>query len=128
MKIYLDDLRTPCDNGWTIVRTYDDFVDVVMSVDLSKIEYISLDHDLGLFDKTGHDVVKWFVEYFYDINPDRVDMTIKDKQGNKAHVPMVTSHSSIVVGYNNIIGVVNSFYKNEGLNIISKHVVFDYYV
>ena len=46
-KIYLDDIRTPVDKRWTVVRNYDEFVDKVTEIGLENIEIISLDHDLG---------------------------------------------------------------------------------
>ena len=50
MKIYLDDVRIPTEKGWTIVRTFDEFVSKVNDVGLENIKLISLDHDL---DKTA---------------------------------------------------------------------------
>ena len=46
-KIYLDDVRTPVDNDWIVVRSYDEFVEKVNEIGLENIELISLDHDLG---------------------------------------------------------------------------------
>ena len=47
VKIYLDDLRTPVDKDWIVVRNYDEFTKKVLEVGLDNIELISLDHDLG---------------------------------------------------------------------------------
>jgi hypothetical protein len=46
-KIYLDDVRTPVDNDWVVVRNFDEFVDKVNEIGLKNISLISLDHDLG---------------------------------------------------------------------------------
>ena len=46
-KIYLDDIRTPVDKQWMVVRNYDEFVDKVTEIGLENIELISLDHDLA---------------------------------------------------------------------------------
>ena len=46
-KIYLDDVRTPVDPSWTVVRNYEQFVDTVTYIGLENIDVISLDHDLG---------------------------------------------------------------------------------
>ena len=46
-KIYLDDVRTPVDKDWTIVRDYEQFVSTIQYIGLENIELISLDHDLG---------------------------------------------------------------------------------
>lgn len=45
-KIYLDDIRTPVDSSWLVVRNYYEFVETVSKIGLENIEIISLDHDL----------------------------------------------------------------------------------
>ena len=45
--LYLDDVRTPKDEGWTVVRNYDEFVAHIRMNGLENYEIISLDHDLG---------------------------------------------------------------------------------
>ena len=46
-SIYLDDMRTPIDNEWTVVRSYEEFVSKITEIGLENVELISLDHDLG---------------------------------------------------------------------------------
>jgi hypothetical protein len=86
-KIYLDDVRTPVNADWVVVRSYDEFVKKVTELGLENIEVISLDHDLGdtamneyfnnvspnytldysnIKEKTGMDCAKWLVNYYYD--------------------------------------------------------------
>ena len=45
--IYLDDVRTPVDPKWVVVRTYEEFVYKVTEIGLENIQQISFDHDLG---------------------------------------------------------------------------------
>ncbi len=45
--LYLDDVRTPNSENWTVVRNYDEFVSHIMLNGLENYEVISLDHDLG---------------------------------------------------------------------------------
>jgi len=47
VRIYLDDVRTPVDPSWVVVRSYDEFVQKINSIGMENIELISLDHDLG---------------------------------------------------------------------------------
>lgn len=56
MKIFLDDIRFPKDPGWSIVRTYDDFL-YMWAKNRETITAISFDHDLGGGD-TGYDALK----------------------------------------------------------------------
>jgi hypothetical protein len=114
MKIYLDDARTPLNNEWVVVRTYDEFVSKVNEVGLDKIELISLDHDLdasamiewskntfhnytinysNIKEKTGLDCAKWLME--------------KWKNGEK--VVEVLVHSANAIGSANIMGLINHY-------------------
>ena len=66
MKIYLDDVRDPPDDSWTVVRSYHAFRNLLMTT-REDITEISFDHDLGLDSSnaiapTGMDAVKWFID------------------------------------------------------------------
>ena len=117
-RIYLDDVRTPVEGNWIVVRNYLEFVDKVNELGLDNIELVSLDHDLGdtamaeyfnnvsknykldynnINEKTGYDAAKWLVNEY-------CDYTI--------HTPQIYSHSANPIGAANIIGYVNSFLKH----------------
>ena len=46
-KVYLDDVRTPTNNEWVVVRNYNELVSIIRLKGLENFEVISLDHDLG---------------------------------------------------------------------------------
>jgi hypothetical protein len=122
-RIYLDDIRTPVspnnewvDNvpEWTVVRSYDEFVQKINSIGLENIELISLDHDLGdsamkewlhgvvknyeinydnITEKTGMDCTKWLVEKWMDGEP----------------VVDVVVHSANAIGSANMMGYINNY-------------------
>ena len=113
-KIYLDDIRTPVDKQWMVVRNYDEFVDKVTEIGLENIELISLDHDLGdsamkewrtnvyrnyelnydnITEKTGMDCTNWLVEQWMDGKP----------------VVEVVIHSANAVGSGNMMGYINNY-------------------
>ena len=113
-KIYLDDVRTPIDQTWVVVRSYEEFVNKVNEIGLENIEFISLDHDLGdsamdewlyrttknyqinydnITEKTGYDCAKWLVEQWLDGKP-LVD---------------VYTHSANAIGSANIMGYINNY-------------------
>lgn len=117
-KIYLDDVRTPTDKGWRVVRNYHQFVDVIQELGLDSIDHISLDHDLGdsamneyyqnvkpnyrldydnIQEKTGMDCVKWLVDYCLD---------------NRSDMPLVTVHSANPIGSANMMGWINNYWMN----------------
>ena len=113
-KIYLDDVRTPVDSTWVVVRNYDEFISKVQELGLGNIECISLDHDLGdtamqewhknvyynytldysnITEKTGYDCAKWLVEKWLD---------------GETVVPVYT-HSANAIGSANIMGYINNY-------------------
>ena len=113
-KIYLDDIRTPVENEWIVVRNYDEFVSKVEEIGFDDIELISLDHDLGesamnewhnnvyhnyelnydnITEKTGYDCAKWLVDRW---------MEGKD-------VFDVYTHSANAIGSANIMGYINNY-------------------
>ena len=120
-NIYLDDVRTPLPNPsthntieWTVVRSYDEFVNKVTEIGLENIELISLDHDLGdtammewytnvsknfklnydnITEKTGMDCTKWLVEQWM----------------NGAPICKVMIHSANAIGSANMMGYINNY-------------------
>ena len=118
-KIYLDDIRTPEDPSWTVVRSYNEFVETVTKIGLDIIDIISLDHDLGdtaiqeyynnvspnyelnynnIHEKTGLDCAKWLINLCLD-------------EGHA--MPEVVVHSANPIGSANIMGYMNNFLKNR---------------
>jgi hypothetical protein len=113
-RIYLDDVRTPIDKDWIVVRNYDEFIQKVTSIGLENIELISLDHDLGdsamkewhygvvknysinydnITEKTGYDAAKWLVNRWIEGQT----------------VCLVYTHSANAVGSANIMGYINNY-------------------
>lgn len=56
MKIFLDDIRNPPDDSWTICKTYPEFINLILN-NWDNIEEISFDHDLGT-KRNGYDCVE----------------------------------------------------------------------
>jgi len=120
-NLFLDDIRVPTNVTWvdipkdqhySLVRNYQEFVDLITLRGLPK--FVCYDHDLsdchygdGLNDrgidydkyqeKTGYDCAKWLVDYCM-------------KNGVK-HPPYVV-HSMNPVGKQNIISYVESYNKS----------------
>jgi len=109
-RIYLDDVRTPVEGNWIVVRNYQEFVDKVNELGLDNIELVSLDHDLG-------DTA--MAEYFNNVSKNykldyRFQMSRKDKKESEIKFPVVYVHSANPIGASNIMGYINNFYMNEG--------------
>lgn len=113
-RVYLDDVRTPIDKDWIVVRNYEEFVNKVTEIGFDNIDLISLDHDLGdtamlewkrnvyhnyelnysnILEKTGMDCTKWLVEQWLD-GKQVVDVVI---------------HSANAIGSANMMGYINNF-------------------
>jgi hypothetical protein len=150
VKIYLDDIRTPNDKDWLVVRSFYEFVDLINKVGLNNIELISLDHDLGdtamneyynnvspnykldyenIEEKTGYDAVKWLVNLFYSLNEHRINMSRSEKKRDKNfYFPKVVVHSANPIGSANIMGYINNFLMNEGKSQDCIRVKIEHYV
>lgn len=121
VNIFLDDVRTPEDNDWLVVRNYDEFVKEVSIYGLESIESISFDHDLAdinynpltgvesfeYYEKTGYDCAKWLVSHYYDMK--------LGKTGN-SYFPQIYVHSANPVGSDNIVNYINNFLTSENLD------------
>lgn len=133
-RIYLDDVRTPVDKDWVVVRNYDEFVAKVKDLGLENISTISLDHDLGesamqeyyrnvspnfkldysnIHEKTGLDCAKWIMHHFYDTNPEWELTPREAKHSAGMQFPTIYTHSANPIGSANIIGYINNFLMNE---------------
>ena len=106
MKVFLDDIRMPPDKSWVVVRSYDEFVNLVKSTP-HIITEISFDHDLGVEEdgktptKSGMDAAKFLVDYIIDEKP------IIGKLLEKIIV-----HSANPAGKANILGYFSSAKKS----------------
>lgn len=148
-RIYLDDIRTPTDKDWLIVRNYYEFINLVTNIGLENIKTISLDHDLGdtaikeyynnvsknykldydnIEEKTGYDVAKWLVNKFYDDNDERINMVRSEKKKHPFIFPDVFVHSANPIGSANIMGYINNFLMNEGQPQICKRIEIEHIV
>jgi len=118
MKLYLDDVRTPTNEDWVVVRNYDEFVQKINLHGLESFEVISLDHDLGegamveyytnvknnftldynnIEEKTGMDCCRFLVS---------LSMT-KD-----IPLPQIYVHSANPIGSTNMIEYINNYLIN----------------
>ena len=135
VKIFLDDIRTPVNTDWVVVRSYDEFVEKVRELGFENIDVISLDHDLGdtamneyfnnvspnytldythITEKTGMDCAKWLVDYYYDNYNLAEDLiSRKNKKIIGITFPKVYTHSANPIGSANIMGYINNFLMNE---------------
>jgi len=135
IQIYLDDIRTPVNSDWVVVRSYEEFVEKVRELGLENIDVISLDHDLGdtamneyfnnvspnytldytnIEEKTGMDCAKWLVNHYYDNYNLAEDLiSRKSKKIIGITFPKVYTHSANPIGSANIMGYINNFLMNE---------------
>ncbi len=134
-RIYLDDQRTPLEEGWIVVRSMEEFSNKIQEVGLESISRISLDHDLDksamdeyfsnvaknytidyskIVEPTGLDCVKWLIDHFYKKNPKRKKMSRFEKKSYPIKFPYITVHSHNPIGAANMMGYINNFLKNEG--------------
>ena len=96
LKLYVDDIRNPKGEGWTIARNYDDAI-----TELSTKDYVvlSLDHDIASYredgrEMTGYDIALWLAE--------------RDHNGRYTP-PNIFIHSANPVGEKNIQAVIDRY-------------------
>lgn len=121
--LYLDDVRTPNSENWTVVRNYDEFVSHIMLNGLENYEVISLDHDLG---------EESMYEYYTNVKNNftlNYDNIVNEKTGMDCAkylvaksmekgipLPQIYIHSANPIGSANMMGYVNNYLMNCGLS------------
>jgi len=111
-KLYVDDIRIPLDPKWTIVRNYNEFVNIITKEGLEKFEIISLDHDLG--DVLKNSILK-FSEYNEKTGMDCAKFLVNKSLDSGVELPLIYTHSDNNVGSDNIIKYINNYLKFNNL-------------
>jgi hypothetical protein len=116
--LYLDDVRTPTDDRWQVVRSYDEFVAHIKMNGLENYETISLDHDLG------DTAMK---EYYNNVHPnytldysnitektglDCCKFLVAESMNTKIPLPQIYVHSANPIGSGNMMGYINNYFMN----------------
>ena len=88
-KLFLDDIRTPPDETWTLVNNVPD---MILLCSENEVTHISLDHDLGDTDPdhSGYDFMCWLEEAVFL------------EKYDKYSFPDVKFHTDNPVGRNNM--------------------------
>jgi hypothetical protein len=118
IRLYLDDVRTPKDADWHVVRSYDEFVAHIKMNGLENYELMSLDHDLG---DTAMN------EYYNNVSPnytldysniqektglDCAKFLVAESMNTKIPLPQIYVHSANPIGSANIMGYINNYFMN----------------
>lgn len=115
--IYLDDIRTPVDSKWIIVRDYNEFIAHILQLDDKDNLIISFDHDLEISHYTPEEYwndygaskkyqeEQWHERTWYHCAKWLVENEITPK--------MFYVHSFNPVWADNIMNVLNDNYKHK---------------
>ena len=118
ISLYLDDVRTPKDDRWKVVRSYDELVAHIKMNGLEKYETISLDHDLG---DTAMN------EYYNNVHPnytldynnitektglDCSKFLVAESMTKGIPLPAIYIHSANPIGSANMMGYINNYFMN----------------
>jgi len=118
LRLYLDDIRTPVDDDWIVVRNYDEFVAQIKLRGLGNFEVISLDHDLG-----EGAMIEYYTNvknnYMLDYNNieektgmDCCRYLVAESMNEKIPLPQIYIHSANPIGSANMMGYINNYLKN----------------
>ncbi len=95
-KLYIDDIREAPDASWTIVRTYDEAINLL---DTEQFDVVSFDHDLGdtnIPERTGYTILM---------------KVVQDKVDGKPVPKEFLVHSANPVGVERMLGVIERYLK-----------------
>ena len=118
LRLYLDDIRTPVDDDWIVVRDYDEFVKQIKLHGIGNFEVMSLDHDLG-----EGAMVEYYTNvknnYMLDYNNinERTGMDccrylVSESMNEKIPLPQIYIHSANPIGSANMMGYINNYLMN----------------
>jgi hypothetical protein len=118
LRLYLDDIRTPVDDDWIVVRDYDEFVKQIKLHGIGNFEVMSLDHDLG-----EGAMVEYYTNvknnYMLDYNNinERTGMDccrylVSESMNEKIPLPQIYVHSANPIGAANMLGYINNYLMN----------------
>jgi len=121
IKLYLDDIRTPLDKEWEVVRTFEELVKHIQQVGLENYDVISLDHDLG--DSAIQEyILNGSPNYTLDYNNilektgmDCARFLVAESMSTSIPLPQIYIHSANPIGSANMMGYVNNYLKNQKL-------------
>jgi hypothetical protein len=118
-RLYLDDVRTPVDEDWIVVRNYDEFVSQIKSHGLGNFEVISLDHDLGdqsMLEYYNNVKENYTLDYNNIKNEktgyDAAKFLVAESMNKGVPLPQIYVHSANPIGSANIMGYVNNYFMN----------------
>lgn len=120
-RLYLDDVRTPKDDEWIVVRNYDELVSEIKKWGLSSFEVISLDHDLGEGAMIEYytNVKNNYILDYNNINErtgmDCCRFLVSESMNEKIPLPQIYIHSANPIGSANMMGYINNYLMNCSL-------------
>lgn len=120
LRLYLDDVRTPKDSEWIIVRNYEEFVNSINLHELENFETISLDHDLG-----EGAMVEYYtnVKNNYTLDYSNIEektgmdccrFLVNESMSKNIPLPLIYVHSANPIGSANMMGYINNYLMNIG--------------
>lgn len=118
IRLYLDDVRTPKDKDWQVVKNYDEFVAHIKLHGLDAYEVISLDHDLGdsAMDEYYNNVRDNYKIDYNNITEktglDCAKFLVAESMTKNIPLPAIYVHSANPIGSANIMGYINNYFMN----------------
>lgn len=134
LRLYLDDVRTPNDNEWIVVRDYESFVNQIRLNGLENFDLISLDHDLG------DGAMKEYytnVKNNYSLDYSNIDektgmdccrFLVTESMQKNIPLPQIYIHSANPIGSSNMMGYINNYLMNCDLPQTCIRVKIDHYI
>lgn len=119
--LYLDDVRTPTDDRWEVVRTHEEFVAHIKMHGLESYEVISLDHDLGegameeYYSNVKINSVLNYQNISEKTGMDSARFLVSESMTKNIPLPQIYVHSANPIGCANMMGYINNYLMNCSL-------------
>jgi len=117
--LYLDDVRTPTEGEWELVKNYEEFVSHIRLHGLENYEVISLDHDLGesamqeYYTNTKPNYLLDYNNITEKTGMDCAKFLVAESMTKGIPLPAIYVHSANPIGSANIIGYINNYFRNQ---------------
>ena len=118
LRLYLDDVRTPKDSEWIVVRNYEDFVNQIKSYGLENFDVISLDHDLGegamieYYTNVKNNYTLDYSNIHEKTGMDCCRFLVIESMSKNIPLPQIYVHSANPIGSSNMMGYINNYLMN----------------
>lgn len=92
-------MRSPPDEEWTWARGFMEAVNLLMDP-RDPVTVLALDHDLGKYEPTGYDLIRWIAHHRPDLWPERISVHTANPVGRENIVQTIVASKLYSIAIN----------------------------